>query len=105
MLFCPKCGSILKPKKSENRKVMACSCGFVDRKPEGRITETVKTHEKEIEVREKTDIEAMPKVETECLKCRNTKAYYWFVHTRAADEAPTKFFRCDKCGHTWREYD
>ncbi|PJB94591.1 transcription factor S, partial [Candidatus Pacearchaeota archaeon CG_4_9_14_0_8_um_filter_35_24] len=24
--------------------------------------------------------------------------------TRAADESETKFYRCTKCDHTWREY-
>jgi len=26
------------------------------------------------------------------------------IQTRAADEPPTRFYRCTKCGHTWREY-
>ena len=40
-----------------------------------------------------------------CKKCNNTKCYFWTVQTRAGDEAETKFFKCTKCGHTWREYD
>jgi DNA-directed RNA polymerase subunit M len=27
------------------------------------------------------------------------------VQTRRADESATQFFRCTKCGHTWREYE
>ncbi|MEM4865380.1 MAG: hypothetical protein QXY09_02690 [Acidilobaceae archaeon] len=26
------------------------------------------------------------------------------MQTRAADEPPTRFYRCTKCGYTWREY-
>ncbi|PIO07920.1 transcription factor S, partial [Candidatus Pacearchaeota archaeon CG10_big_fil_rev_8_21_14_0_10_35_219] len=31
-------------------------------------------------------------------------AYFWTMQTRAADESETKFYRCTKCDHTWREY-
>ena len=41
----------------------------------------------------------------ECPKCRHKKAYYWTVQTRAGDEAETKFLKCEKCSHTWRDYD
>ncbi|RLG10996.1 MAG: transcription factor S, partial [Thaumarchaeota archaeon] len=40
-----------------------------------------------------------------CPKCGNREAYYWAVQTRSADEPMTRFFRCTKCGYTWREYD
>ncbi|MEK6946569.1 MAG: transcription factor S, partial [Nanoarchaeota archaeon] len=32
-------------------------------------------------------------------------AYFWLVQTRAGDEPETKFLKCEKCGHTWRDYD
>ena len=37
-----------------------------------------------------------------CYKCGGTKGYSWVVQTRSADEAPTFFIRCAKCGNTWR---
>ncbi|MBR3198288.1 MAG: transcription factor S, partial [Methanobrevibacter sp.] len=37
-----------------------------------------------------------------CYKCGGTKGYWWTVQTRSADEAPTNFIRCAKCGNTWR---
>ena len=40
-----------------------------------------------------------------CPKCGNDQAYVWVIQTRRADEPPTRFFRCTKCGYTWREYD
>jgi DNA-directed RNA polymerase subunit M len=46
----------------------------------------------------------MPTVAETCPKCGNKEAYFWTSQTRAADEAETKFFRCIKCKHTWREY-
>jgi DNA-directed RNA polymerase, subunit M/Transcription elongation factor TFIIS len=43
--------------------------------------------------------------EVTCPKCGNHEAYYWMIQTRAADEPPTRFYKCVKCGHTWREYE
>lgn len=39
-----------------------------------------------------------------CPKCSHDEAFFWMLQTRAADEPPTRFYRCAKCGHTWREY-
>ena len=46
----------------------------------------------------------MPVVAEVCTKCGNKTAYFWTAQTRSADEAETKFFKCTKCKHTWREY-
>ena len=48
-------------------------------------------------------IRTMPTAKVECPKCANLGAYWWIVQTRGADESPTQFFRCTKCGYTWRE--
>ena len=45
-----------------------------------------------------------PIVEITCSKCKNKKAYFWTLQTRAADESETKFYKCVKCNHTWRVY-
>ena len=37
-------------------------------------------------------------------KCDHKEAWFWTSQTRAGDEAETKFFKCTKCRHTWREY-
>ena len=39
-----------------------------------------------------------------CPKCNAQGAYWHLRQTRAADEATTRFYRCTKCKHTWREY-
>lgn len=46
----------------------------------------------------------LPKTEVECPKCGHNEAYWWMIQTRSADEAPTTFYRCVNCGHTWRDY-
>lgn len=45
-----------------------------------------------------------PVVEIKCPKCRNNKSYFWTLQTRASDESETKFYKCVKCEHTWRDY-
>ena len=41
---------------------------------------------------------ALPTTRITCYKCGGTKGYWWTVQTRSADEAPTNFIRCAKCG-------
>jgi DNA-directed RNA polymerase subunit M len=55
-------------------------------------------------VDEEAEQKVMPVVEVECPECKNKQAYFWEVQTRAGDEPPTKFFKCTKCKHTWRDY-
>jgi len=44
------------------------------------------------------------KDQVRCSKCGHNEVFAWQIQTRAADEPPTTFYRCTKCGHTWREY-
>lgn len=104
-MFCPKCSLLMKPKKQNDKRVMVCSCGFVEKKPEAvKLSENVKQG-KGIEVVEQMDYETLPMMRAECPKCRHMKAYYWLLQTRAGDEAETRFLKCEKCKHNWREYD
>ena len=102
-MFCPKCGSVLLPKKEGNKKVIVCSCGYKSDNIElTKITETVTKKEKEVEVIEK-EIEILPKTDAKCDKCGHKTAFFWTLQTRAGDEPETKFMRCEKCRHTWRD--
>lgn len=94
------------PKKDNNKKILACSCGYKTKDlSQAKIKEVVRKEEKELEVIDKEEVETLPVTDAECPKCGHKKAYYWLVQTRAGDEAETKFLRCQKCRHTWREYD
>ncbi|MBR9690126.1 transcription factor S [Candidatus Woesearchaeota archaeon] len=106
MMFCPKCGSLLTPKKEKGTTVLNCKCGYTNKKVEEvkPITEKVSTEDKEIEVITDEETKTLPLTDEECPKCGHNKAYYWTVQTRAADEPETKFLKCEKCGHTWRDY-
>src|SRR3989344_680495 len=103
MLFCPKCHGILTPKKSGRNIKMVCTCGFTSKKKENMIIKEKMDLGKRIEVIDKK-VETLPKTREKCPKCNNEEAYWWIVQTRSADEAATRFFKCTKCSHTWREY-
>tara|TARA_Y100000310_G_scaffold333120_1_gene410012 strand:- start:227 stop:541 length:315 start_codon:yes stop_codon:yes gene_type:complete len=103
-MFCPECGSILRPKDKAGKRILYCSCGY-NKTPEVEETAELKetnTSIKKIEVVENLDIR--PKIKITCEKCANKVAYYWTQQTRGADEPETRFFKCTKCNFTWREY-
>jgi transcription factor S len=102
-MFCPECGSILRPKEKAGKKILFCSCGFTKLPDEetAEMTEDVE-EEKKIEIIEK--LEVHPKMKMTCEKCKNKEVYFWSAQTRGADEPETRFFRCTKCNYTWREY-
>jgi len=101
MEFCPKCGCIL----VEKRKNSGCPrCNYsVKGKIKIEATEEVKNKDIKVVVK-KQDTNVMPIISANCQKCGNKEAYFWTSQTRSADEAETKFFKCKKCEHTWREY-
>lgn len=102
-MFCPKCKSILNLVQKGREAIFVCTCGFKTKELPEAITEKVKTG-RDIGVIEDTDTEKLPTTEAKCPKCGHTSAYYWTRQTRAGDEAETRFFRCVRCKHTWRDY-
>ena len=101
MEFCPKCGAVLIHKKKND------GCPRCNYSAKGKVK--LKTSEKigekkEIAVVTKKDTQALPIIAEKCKKCEHDEAYFWTIQTRAGDEAETKFFKCTKCEHTWREY-
>lgn len=103
MQFCPKCKSIMSPAKKGNATVMKCGCGYTDDKQAKKIVETLKQPQEVAVVNE--DEETLPITQEDCEKCENKEAYFWLQQTRAGDEPETKFLKCTKCKHTWRDYD
>ncbi len=101
MDFCPKCGAVL-VKKTKNYGCPRCSYSTKD-KVKISTSEKAVGHKK-ISVISEKDQQTLPTVDEKCKKCGNEEAYFWTVQTRAADEAETKFFKCKKCNHSWREY-
>ena len=102
MLFCPKCGSIMMPKKIKDKTFLSCSkCGNIADAKGVVISEKCNAKRECVEVVEK--FETRPLAEVECPKCGHMKARTWERQMRAADEPATKFFECEKCKRTWRD--
>ena len=98
MEFCPKCGCVIMGKN-------CARCNYKSEK-EAKIESSQKIEtKKEVVVVNEGDNEINPIIEMICEKCKNHEAYFWTKQTRAGDEAETRFFRCTKCKHTWREYN
>ena len=105
MQFCPKCGSLMIPKKEGSKTIAVCSrcCHKSSDLKDMSLKENVKSTSKDVTVVDK-EIETLPTTEADCEKCGNNLAYFWEVQTRAADEPATKFLKCTKCKHIWRDY-
>jgi DNA-directed RNA polymerase subunit M len=100
MEFCPKCGAILVQKRKNN----GCPRCSYSTKNKLKITTSEKINAKtEVPVISNKE-EILPIVLEKCKKCKHEKAYFWTIQTRAGDESETKFFKCVKCGYTWRNY-
>jgi DNA-directed RNA polymerase subunit M len=100
MDFCPKCGAVL----IQKRKNFGCPRCEYSTKEKVKLKTSEKIDEKTKVAVIKKEMNTFPIVVEKCKKCDNDKAYFWTIQTRAGDEAETKFFKCTKCDHTWREY-
>lgn len=100
MEFCPKCGAVL----IQKRKNYGCARCDYSTKEKLKIKTSEKIEEKNKVAVVKKEMNTLPIVVEKCKNCNNDKAYFWTIQTRAGDEAETKFFKCTKCNHTWREY-
>ena len=101
MEFCPKCGTIL----IQKRKNYGCPRCNYSLKNKFVLKTSEKIVEKNKGVVISREIKGIhPIVNEKCKKCEHEQAYFWTVQTRASDESETKFFKCVKCHHVWREY-
>ena len=105
MQFCPKCKAIMIPKMVGKKPVLQCgACGYTDKKAEAEpVVEKVKAAT-EIKVVVENEKDVLPTTKAKCPSCNHDTAFFWLQQTRAGDEPETRFFKCVKCKHTWREY-
>jgi len=111
--FCPQCGGIMYPRRRGEEIVFYC--------PKCKLT--VGSEGGDVSIyRMKVEIKHSPKEmmrvlgeeassgaelivgSVECPKCGHKEVYFWMIQTRSADEPMTRFYRCKRCGYTWREY-
>lgn len=101
MKFCPKCGSLLIPAGSE---LVCKSCGHKET-GEVKLFREVRKEKKNAPTEPgHTDVDTLPTMNKTCPKCGHPESYFWTLQTRSADESETEFYRCKKCGHSWRKY-
>ena len=97
------------PKKSGATVFLICrGCGKKKTSKEKKFKISVFSESKKnkiIVLDKKSKIDVLPKTNTPCPECDNREAYWWMQQMRAADEPPTRFFKCTKCEHVWREYE
>lgn len=115
MRFCPKCGTLMRPVRRGGKRILVCpSCGYEETSsnPVGSgysISSKIQHSPKDkiIIIDSKEADERLPKLKDQvyCPKCGHNEVYYWVMQTRRADEPPTRFYKCVKCGHVWREYE
>jgi len=101
MEFCPKCGSVLVEK---NKKAKCARCSYSSKNKFKLKTSEKVNKQQEVGIIKDKDTDVFPTMTTVCRECGNREAYFWSAQTRAADEAETRFYRCTRCKHTWREY-
>ena len=115
MEFHEKDGGLYVPQKKGKKTVLVCRiCGHVKRGKVKKKDFAIKTNvtkpkegpaAKIVVVEQKKNFEALPRTEAICPKCGHKEAFWWMRQTRSGDEPPTRFMRCCKCRHTWREYE
>jgi DNA-directed RNA polymerase subunit M len=88
---------------ASKNKLKCRNCGFEKESAAEEIVRNTKKRRKEVVIIE-DNRPSLPETNKECEKCGNKNAWYWLIQTRSADEPPTQFFKCTKCGHIWREY-
>jgi DNA-directed RNA polymerase subunit M len=85
-------------------KAVCRKCGYEKEVGDKQIVVVSKGNKEEVPVIEEK-IKTLPTIEVICPTCGNREAYWWLRQLRGADESEVRFFRCTKCGKTWRRYD
>lgn len=108
MEFCPSCGKRMVLKRTKDGPIFicpACNCKKTTDSSVAVKAVAPKPREKIVVIgKEDQGLKTNPTASINCQKCENNLAYTWQVQTRAGDEGATQFFRCTKCGHTFRLY-
>ncbi|EAY09943.1 hypothetical protein TVAG_482170 [Trichomonas vaginalis G3] len=103
--FCPACGNLLLVDTSGDRTQLKCrACNFVMGFV-GRTVQSAPLNPLDVKALITND-DAMSfqnKTQARCDKCGHNEAFFTEIQIRSADEPATLFFKCCKCGNTWRE--
>ena len=105
-MFCPKCGNLMVGDKKKKGYLVCRKCGYrIKSKEKVEIVEKFREKKREVIVMGKDEgLAELPTTKIMCPRCENMEAYWWMQQTRSADEPPTMFYKCKKCGYSWRSY-
>ena len=95
----------MSPKEEKGKKYFICSCGNNTKSASAQKPSVIKEKgeaKKDYSIMSETDT-TLPSTEEVCPECGHGKAFWWTKQMRASDEPETKFLRCEKCKHTWRD--
>jgi len=106
------CGGMLSPSRNKGKDVLVCrKCGAStkfneEERNDFTTTGASRAAPKSIVpiIDSEKQLSKLSTINVECAKCKNIGVIWWMVQTRGVDEPPTRFYKCVKCGHTWREY-
>ena len=104
MKFCPKCEVKL---KNSGSGLQCPQCNYTEgqkEKPSKKVTNKEEPDFSLLAFEENEGDESLPTVKIDCEKCGHDEAVAWMFQTRSADEPTTRFYRCQKCKYTWRDY-
>ena len=108
MKFCEKCGNLLYVEKKRKAAYLVCRNCHKTTKLKGEkltISEVSHDNRKKVVLLGKEEQYAeLPKIKIMCPRCEHMEAFWWMQQTRSADEPPTLFYKCVKCGYSWRSY-
>jgi len=117
LVFCPKCGGIMMPLRGRRGgdgkvKLVCRNCGYTMETEDSSVLEAYR-----MKARVKKEQSTIITVKGDylppgasvvkgvrCPSCGYEEAYFWMIQTRSADEPMTRFYKCKRCGYTWREY-
>lgn len=97
MKFCPKCKSLLIPKSG---KLACSSCKYTEKPKEKHIIGEEIKH-KQIEIVEGDKEYGDSTVPIICWNCGH-KGVFVKINYQSTDEAPIRFYKCEKCKKIWR---
>mmetsp|Transcript_19267 Transcript_19267/g.34832 ORF Transcript_19267/g.34832 Transcript_19267/m.34832 type:complete len:109 (-) Transcript_19267:243-569(-) len=104
--FCPTCGNMLLVEISYDKQLRCfCQCCPYVYNVTSKITKKAPLNKKQIDDVLGGDDEwkNVAKTDATCPKCTHSLAYFMEIQIRSADEPATLFFKCERCGHRWRE--
>ena len=107
MEFCPKCETRLVRKKHES-SLICPKCGESKEKTDQIKKEKPNDPDSNILIMDESDMNEAnalkSTIKIDCEKCHGIEGVWWSFQTRSADEPETRFYKCIKCNHTWRDY-